>query len=490
MFTKVPIPTSDLRLSRSFFDNLAKYGEKLMSEINGVRELHRERVPQSVELSSPSELNVSRMCVQLSDILPPRSRASCSAYRPWAKEYVPIVFRGLGPLPLEDQEITAGANLLQRQETRSGGIIKEATLAVTDRRKFQFLKGNLDRDVLYDPQIGQFTFRLRLESGASGISLLRTRIQSLQRLIDFVEAIRRAGKGAVPESATLREVVFTYSNNTPNGLLGDAQEHRSWRVRLDLASEQGVNFILEKGNPHLRVIDYLRDAANSPKFEALPAWLILTLPLYRALERVEDSWAKPLATGGGSCYVFQKSLDWVTIRFALPGSNQRRVNLDIKPRERNGDLKWYISRAPSDPHANNENEEFNKVLKQRVWTISGNGFKGLTTGAWANQDVGIENLLALINESMLSMVGTPPPPQLQQPQQPLPQSSQLTQDQQTIPPQGPPAQQGPPARFPHQHLQQRPQQSHMPQPNMNNQGQHQGQRPGLGKNNTPVVVLD
>jgi mediator of RNA polymerase II transcription subunit 14 len=278
-------------------------------------------------------------------------------------------------------------------------------------------------------------------------------------------------------------------------------------VRLDLAREQGVDVILEAGNPHLRVIDYLRAAANSDKFKMIPAWLVFTLPLFRGLERLQDSWDGVLAKEQGACYIFHKSLDWVTIRFALAGAKGRRVHLDIRPRDKGGNLTWHIYRPATDANVNNENDEFNKVLKQRVWSTSGNGFKGLMNGAVASWDDGIEKLLAAVSASVQSLVGTPPPPpQAQQPQQPQPAAVAHGQDQhphqQPIPQQ--PQQQGLPAgRFPHQlqqpqqppyqqHPQQpRPQQQHMPQPNMHAQGQAQGQpRAGMGKSNAPVVILD
>jgi mediator of RNA polymerase II transcription subunit 14 len=98
---------------------------------------------------------------------------------------------------------------------------------------------------------------------------------------------------------------------------------------------------------------------------------------------------------------------------------------------------WHVTRSDCDPNARNENDDFNKVLKQRVWSASGSGFKGLSTGAAAHPDQGIENLIALIGETILSMVSTPPPsrPQLQQQQQqpqPQPQMQQQPQPQQIM----------------------------------------------------------
>jgi mediator of RNA polymerase II transcription subunit 14 len=213
---------------------------------------------------------------------------------------------------------------------------------------------------------------------------------------------------------------------------------------------------------------------------------------------MQDTWDPVLAKGQGACYIFHKSLDLVTVRFVISGASARRVNLDIQPRDKEGNLMWHIHRPTTDVNANNENDEFNKVLKQRVWSANGNGFKGLVNGATATWDSGIENLVALVSESVLALVGTPAPPQMQQSQnaqqmqraQSQQQAQALPQEhQQPIPPQG-----GPQGRYPQQAYQQQQgrvpqQQHHMPQPNMVGQGQQQ--RTGVGKNNNAsVVVLD
>lgn len=459
----------------------------MMGQISTLRELHHERVRHGAERSPNNDpsarLHIPTIFVRLTDLLRTHHGQERVSPTPWAKEFIPIVFKGLEPVALEDSEVTAGVHLSQKRETRPRSI-SEATLAVADRAKFHFLKGNLDRDVLYNPRIGQFTFRLRTEMDVPSVTLLSTRIKSLQRLIDFVEAIRRAGKEAVPVSATLREIVFTYGRKTADGLLDSPQEHRRWEVRLDLSKEQGVDVILEQGNPHLRVIDYLRSAANSNEFQALPAWLILTLPLFRALDQLEDSWQDAVASQQGSLYVFHKAPAWVTLRFALPSGN-RRVNLDIRPRTRKGGLQWFMTRAQTDPEAKNENDGFNVALKQNVWSASGKGYKGLMTGSSATPDHGIENLMALLGRAMLAMTTRPSPQQQQQAQQ----------QQQSVPHQAPlPQQQGLPVGFPPPHHQQ--QQPQMPQPNMHphnlaqaKQPARQGPRPGQN-NNAPVLILD
>jgi mediator of RNA polymerase II transcription subunit 14 len=249
-------------------------------------------------------------------------------------------------------------------------------------------------------------------------------MQALDRLLAFLDAIHRARKQVTTERVTLREILFTYGGSTnaalpPKQLLANQLDQQLWKVRLDLHNEQFVNVVLDKDNPHLRVIDFLRAAANSAKAKGIPTWLALTLPLFRALERLQDAWDPVYATGrGAGCWILHKSLDWVTLRFTFVPPKTRRVQLDIKAREREGRLVWHVSRPSTDPNAHRENDEFNQILAQRVWSVDGDGFDGLMTGAAAGWEYGIENLLALISDTLLSVVGAPPPPlPLQQPPQ-------------------------------------------------------------------------
>lgn len=472
-FTQLPMVSSELHFSGSFFHNLASYSAGIISQISNLRELHQRRLPHAVRPSQKSKtsaaIKMPTTYVRLSDMLPPRNGSGEPASTPWAKEYIPINFLGASPSDHSYNKSGSGTP----QFPGPAGTIAEARVAVTDRRRFQFLKGRLDRSVSYDPGRGEFTFRLRADMCTPSITLLAARLRSLQRMIDFVDAVRRAGRGVVPESASLHQVVFTYGSSAAEEAAGGPQEQRRWRVRLDLAKERAVDVILEKGNPHLRVADFLREVVNTPRFDSLPAWLVFTLPLYQALDRLEDEWANVVANAEGGCYVLHKSMDWVTVRFALSGAN-RRVNLNIRPRRRQGTLMWHVVRADSDPNAKSDNDEFNKALKQRVWTARGDGFTGVIKGALALPEHGIGNLLALISQTVLSMVGTPQPAQ---PHQRQPQPHGLGQSQPQPQPQLVPQPQPQPQHQPHQPPQpavrhghgQQQQQQQQPQPQQQQQ---------------------
>jgi mediator of RNA polymerase II transcription subunit 14 len=482
-FTELPITPNDLLLpSNSLFDSIAKYATNVMAEIEP-RGLNLQRAPVADKTSD--DLGSVTTYVQTADL-----RVARPATAHWAAQVVQLKYLGPAPMTIpEFKAFIASRGSLQRQSPPLR-VIAEATVGVRNRANFDLFPHKLDRMVLYDHRRGMFTLRFRADVGSGVIPLLKERMEELDRLVDIVEALRRGGKHVVADTITLRNITFTYDSVLPPNQLPTASQDAQppYKLQLILTKEKDVDVdvVLERGNPHLRVIDYLRAAANSPTFSKLPAWFIFTLPLFRALERMQDAWDPVLAKGQGACYIFHKSLDLVTVRFVVSGAQARRVNLDIQPRDKEGNLMWHVHRPTTDANATNENDEFNKVLKQRVWSANGTGFKGLVNGATASWDSGIENLVALVSETVLTLVGTPAPPQTQQAQhaqqmQRAQSQKQSQAAQERFPQQAYQQQQG---RVP----QQQQQQHHMPQPNMVGQGQQQ--RAGVGKNNNAPVVIN
>ncbi|KAK3695085.1 mediator complex subunit MED14-domain-containing protein [Podospora appendiculata] len=420
MYTRMPMSSDQLSLSDEFFQNLAVYVTGMVSQLTDLRELHSKRMyhatREAANYSLPPQVKLPTIFVRLSEML--RSRTgSKESQVPWAREFIQISFMGIRHgaedealmLTSKPDATVPGA----RRDSRLK-IVAEARISVTNKAKFRLLKGNVDHDVMFNPYLGQFCLRLRAYMGSPVVNLLSSRIQALERLVDFVEAIHRAGKNAVPESATLREVVFTYTSDPAPG---SPQSPRPWRVHLDLTNDEAINVTLEKGNPHLRILDYLHRIANSSRFETLPQWLLFSLPLYRGLEKIEDDWEKLSLRNEGHIYVFHKAIDWMTIRFqiATPGSPTappRQVNLDIKPHIRRGKQLWHVFRSEV---ANRGNDEFDRVLTQLVWSTNSNGVKGLGNSAAADPEIGIEPLLTLVSDAVKSLVGTPPPPPPSQP---------------------------------------------------------------------------
>ncbi|KAL1839168.1 hypothetical protein VTJ49DRAFT_1824 [Mycothermus thermophilus] len=520
-FAEIQPPTDLLHQPRIFFEHLSKHAASIMAQIKALR----TPAPRGAPTGTPGP--VDRIPSDSSASDKPRNHA-------WAQEFVIVEWKGLAPTPISGFKGYVAGTGSQQQRAWSR-VMVEAKLAVANPARFTLLQRTLDRDVFYDSKLGQFTLRFQPEIGEGVIPLLEARVRVLSCLADIVEALKCAGKAAIPERITLSEVAFTYGIPPPPAAgqqpPANSEKYRRWKAVFKLSKDGEIDVDLERGNPHLRVKDYLRVAANGPStLKRLPRWFVFTLPLFQTLERVQDTWDVPFSKAQGACYIFHKTLDWVALRFALSGAANRRVHIDIKARNRGGNLFWHVSRPKTDANADNENDEFNKLLKQRVWSANGKGFKGLLNSAAASWDGGIDILLCHISETILTLVGTPPPQYLlQQHQQPpqrlqtLPpgqdhqqQLQQLQQQHQQLqqqhqPQPVPPQQQqpGPQARFAHHPQQQGYPPPHMQQPRMMPpqlqqqhqqhmaqfaaQGQAQGQQRGHGggmAKNAQVVVLE
>lgn len=488
LFTKMPMTSNQLTLSDTFFRNLSVYAAGMISHITDLRKLHTlKKSHTALELpnhSLPPQVRLPTIYVRLSEMLQQRPGSS-SRTLTWAKDFVPIIFKGVRS-HTGDQEGPADATAVRRDTPAR--IRAEARLTVIDRNKFKSLRGNVDHDVVYNHRTGQFSLKLRADMGTPVVDLLTDRVQALERLMEFVEAIRLAGSNAIPQSVALREVVFTYSNDPAEPVVGPPQGPRAWNVHLDLPKDAKVVLTLEKGNPHIRALDMLQDMAQSTKTELLPSYLPFSLPLYRVLDRIEDEWESIAAKNAGNVAIVVKAAEWVTVRFTLPASTARRLLcLDIKTMGRKGRLLWHVKRTDEKGHERSLNapqDEFDTLLQRSVWHAHGDGRKTFGTSAAADPKVGIETLLWSISESVKLLVGTLPPPpgtsphpgggtqDLQQGPQKTPQELVAAQAAQGMPPQRPKQQPPTPSQPQQQHRNVNQPQA-QPQPQLHTQVQLQ-----------------
>lgn len=513
-FSRIPLGSGEPSLSDEFFERLTLYTTAMVSQITDLRELHTRKLGHMVKevenYRLPSQIKLPTIYVRLADML--RSRAIAKEQPlPWAKEYIPITFTGIRSTSNDVRD--SKGNVRIRREGRVK-VIAEALLDVADKTKFRLLKSKVDDDVFFNSRRGQFILRLRANMGTSFINMLARRIGALERLVDFVDAIHCARPHAVPETVTLREVAFTYSRVRQADTV---QQLPPWRVRIDLAAKEGVTVILEKGNPHMRVLDYLTSIARSPFREILPRMMLLTLPLYRGLEVMEEEWSViGLQNPAHTLQIFPRDVGWISLRFAFPTppNVRRQLAIDIKHKIRRGEMIWHVSRSEYVDMNRNRlggDNEFDRLLAQQVWSARGPGIKSLGMSCAVDPFTGIEPMLAIISRALKSHVGTPPPPQ-----NPgvvatpgggggmPPQNLQRQQQQDLNSP--PPNQQPGPAqmlnmnnnRFSHQPQRQQQQQGMGMGGQMNGGNNQQQQQHGVGNpnrgavgsKNNAVVVLD
>lgn len=428
-FTSINI-TGQPRPTEEFFHNLDVFATGMISQIVDLRVLdergikHVERSQSNHDL--PAQIRLPAVYVRLSEIVPGLSQGNGST-KGWAVDYVKITFKGAQRSPDGNSAGPPGDGGQPRVGPASIKAVADATITVADKTKFKDLKGNVDSDVTFNTRVGEFVLHLRQDIGTSLIDTLAARIQAIGRLVDFIDAMRRSGGGIVCESVTMREIVFSYGED----LLGQndavAQQHPRWMARLNLTSGPNIKISLDKGNPHLRVLDLLEALANSENLRDLPSHLKLTFSMLKALESIEDAWARIAENDDGSVDIHHWSLDYTTVTYMLPGTDpkqKRRLVLGLKHAWRAGQDYWFLDYQKKHGIVVPPDSEFTTVL-QPIFDRRGEGWRGLGTGAAGEVGKGIEELLSVVNNAVLGLVGSPPP--LPPPQQPMQQQQQQQQ---------------------------------------------------------------
>jgi mediator of RNA polymerase II transcription subunit 14 len=495
-FTSINI-TGQPRPTEEFFHNLDIFATGMISQIVDLKVLdqrgikHVERSQTNHDL--PAQIRLPAVYVRLSEIVPGLTQKKGST-KGWAVDYVKITFKGAQQTPDSGLPVPAGDGAQPRAGPGSIKAVSDATITVADKTKFKDLKGNVDSDVTFNTRVGEFVLHLRQEIGTSLIDTLAARLRAIGRLVDFVDAMRKTGGGIVCERVTMREIIFSYGEDLPGDGTGGVQQHQRWMARLDLISGPNIKISLDKGNPHLRVLDLLESLANSENLRDLPHHLKLTFPMLRALESIEDAWARIAENNDGGVDIHHWSLDYTTITYVLPGTDPkqpRKMSLGLKHAWRAGQDYWFLDFQTKHGVVVPPHNEFTAVIKP-IFDNRGEDWKGLGTGAAGRAGKGIEELLSVVNNAVLGLVGSPPPLPPPPRQQPVAQQQQQSQGQSQSHSQSfgasvasTPTQSTKVSRQSSQ--QQRPSQ---PATQLSSQSQQQQQTNRLGNKPTSAIVLD
>ncbi|KAI6502084.1 mediator complex subunit [Pyricularia oryzae] len=420
--------------SPSFFSDLNYFTSAMISKMRDLRELHSRRINHidqpCIRPGLSSNIRMPTIFIRTSEVLP--SLSGKGSLGRWAADEV--------RLSVANVQSSSSTEVDRRGENRSAlstrmdsriVIASEARLRVLDKSKFRQLSSRVDRDVAFNHKTGEFVLQLRSELGETMIDKLISRLQTIERLYEFLGSISRAPRGVQCETVTLRRVVFTYSDlpqPVSEELAALQPPTKRWKVVLDFADPRTVKLVLEKNNPHIRAVDMLQTLANSPRgLERLPFYLPTTLAVYRALDSISDAWLQLQVSRKGTFEIFTKNIDLATIRYDLPGPQARRLTLDVKLVSRRGELSWHVKRTDAEP--NKSNDEFSRVLKE-VWNTKSPNWKSLSTSACGPASAGVEELLKGIDKAVRTLLESPPLVlQQQQQRQPVVQPGQQPQVQ-------------------------------------------------------------
>lgn len=216
---------------------------------------------------------------------------------PWANEIVTLTFQGI------DHATSSAIHLASaRMETPIPNITA--------------LTSSIDSSIAFHPTTGAFAFRLLTPVGELTIPPLVEKLSSIERLIHCLHIIKHHDLRC--NAVSLDHLEFTYTT-TPSAL----------KATIYLQSETSMRISFMRGNPHLRIQDYLAALLRtSGGLNHVLRLLNVTLPLLRIFSFIE------IAHG---TRILPRSAEWYQVRYQ--GSRSR---WDIRLRLRRGEVAWFI----------------------------------------------------------------------------------------------------------------------------------------------------
>ncbi|KAK8083936.1 mediator complex subunit MED14 [Apiospora saccharicola] len=442
-YTQLPLTPGLPDFSDNFFHNLTIFSAALISHVIDLKTLHSRKVKHVIgnlgTRSLPLNVRIPSVVVRLSEIIKLGRSKGSSRISSWAEDFVYIEFKGTGNrnrrrraraavtdgTPEQPEQQPGDDNSRQQLDT-----MVEARFKVSDRAKFSLLKGHVERDVAFNPRLGIFALRLGAQVGSTIFESLAHRLQAIERLVDCIDAIRKSDSDIKCESITLSQVVFSYSDaiGRKAGPQAQANLHR-WKATLDLRSDR-IALKLEKGNPHLRILDGMTTVLNSPLgFAKIPLYLAFTLPILKAFDAIEDAWISLEGNNQGRVEIFCATIDCYDIRYTFASPDKRpsrqvtlQAKLQIRQVQRSQPY-WQVKRYQPDQAPNSPEDEFGKALK-KVWEPSSDkSWKGFIKSAACSTDDTIALLLQATDQAIREGSKKMPSPRAVKQQPPAPKGA-------------------------------------------------------------------
>ncbi|KAI0401248.1 mediator complex subunit MED14 [Xylaria palmicola] len=425
---RLPLSPSTPRYSDKFFAELTFFSSAMMSQIGILGAMHKEKIKYTVQDRMnpmlPPSMKVPSIHVRLSEILGQHHPHVSKNISSWAFDFVEINLKGIENRPLGSSSPPADStshdndNSLNTPATEQYryNIVVDARVKVADPSRFGPLKGNVERDVAFNEQLGVFAFIIEAEVGRSIMDMLAHRLQALSRLAGSIDAIRQSNRDVQCEEITLTNVKFSYTDQVRPTSNGAQQNVHRWSASLDLRTDK-MKLILDPGNPQIRATDQFDKVINSKEgFRGVPWFLSITLPLQRALSSVELAWESLAMAHQHHAVVYVISLDCYMVRYTLRLAKDvdRRLTLYMKLQTHNGRPEWHIYREETGP-SKQPDDEFQKIL-QKLWMSDKRIWRYLGTSVAADVTNGAETLVKAMDETIRSLAGRSSPSMLKQPQ--------------------------------------------------------------------------
>jgi len=281
---------------------------------------------------------------------------------PWCHETVKISFRGLSRSL--DSVITLVRGRL-----------------VTPIPNISKLTANMDSSLAFHPTSGAFSFRLGTPVGQSCVPDVLERFRRIERLVRFLEVIRRHDLQC--ETISLSDLTFAYATDPTSGAMA---------ATISFASNMPMGISFAQQNPHLRIQDFLASLLNADRgFESVTVVLQNSLPLLRAFATLESAERKP----GSEVQILPRSATWYRVRYENPA-----LIYEVRLRQRNDQAFWYsVSIASDSPSANGNRTDMTTRTWANLCRDKGPGWQGMTGGITAELE-GVEELILRVDEAL------------------------------------------------------------------------------------------
>lgn len=353
----------------------------MIAQAVDMRELHRlhikSRTNGSIDLALPQQIHLPSIQVALSAMFPSmvyNGSPESESRQPWANNIVTIRFKGI------------------ESSDDSMACVSEAVLRVHKPSKFATLKGTVDRNLSYNAKLGEFCLRIQHAVGEPVLGILKSRIKAIDRFVNFLEAMDKAKGSIVSELVTLKEIRFLYQTS----------ESKQWRITLDLSKDE-IAINIDRGNPHLRVVDLMQQLVNSDGgIGALMGWLPASLQALEAISTIETRWEDLQSKRIGQVEFAMKTLSWLSVQYTFAGQQPTQVILQVRTKARRGEAWWHIWRSDDGVMAT-PGDVYTSALKT-VWDGRGEGWMGLSTGAAAHSRSGIVAMLLAVDDAMQAVI--------------------------------------------------------------------------------------
>jgi mediator of RNA polymerase II transcription subunit 14 len=330
----------------------------------------------------------------------PIGAISMSSKQPWAYDVMSVDFKGVqgAPRTVDTGDDAATSSRLT--------CVSVATISVRKPARLATLSGRVDRDVSYNLSKGEFYVVIRHPIGEPTLPQLKSRIMAIDRFVSFLDALDKAKGTITKEAATLKGVTCHYEPKISQVLDGEVgADPQRWRVILDL-SQPEIDVKLDKGNPHLRVLDLIKRVVNlDGGIRTLMAWLPESLPTMSTIDKIETIWEDIEAKNQGEVVFSMKALDWMGIRYTLRGADatgqqvEARLDLECRIKDRKGELWWHVFRNHKGP----DEDVFSNALRP-ILEGKGDGWQGLLTGATGKVSGGAARLFLVIDEAIRGII--------------------------------------------------------------------------------------